>query len=271
LLTSLYVYVIDPKYSSQTLLDGGRLGSAIFSINPKGSHYQLDVNLHDGKNDLNLFATDLLGRPSRLALEVRFGNMVEDWNAAALQVVRQWNTLSNDPFNNRLVTSQPPLVARNMAMIHEAIYNAVAAIDRSFPGYHSNVIAQPGTDLEIAAAAAAWQVARSLYAEPDELAVWQATLDETTQHSNADPTAQTIAMEFGKKIGQAVLQDRANDGAKAKLSYQPSGEISKWNRAFPDYLPPLLPQWPQVTPFVLSRGDQFRPDTPPGLGSLEYA
>ena len=40
---------------------------------------------------------------------------------------------------------------------------------------------------------------------------------------------------------------------------------------FPDFLPPLLPQWPNVTPFAMTSGSQFRPAAPPALDSAEYA
>ncbi|MFO0942974.1 MAG: phosphatase PAP2 family protein [Pirellulales bacterium] len=234
-------------------------------------NFQFAVTLHDGKNALSISATDPLGRQIISSMEVRVGNVVEDWNAAALQVVRQWNTLSNDPFINRVVTSQPPLVARNLAMIHEAIYNAVVAVDPRYPRYHSTESASPGTDMEVAAAEAAQVVASKLYAEPDELAVWQASFNETWQHSQASAEGKSLGIELGKRIGQAVLQSRVNDGAKSKSNYQPTDQLGKWDRTFPDYLPPLLPQWPGVNPFVMASGSQFRPDPPPALDSQEYA
>ena len=47
--------------------------------------------------------------------------------------------------------------------------------------------------------------------------------------------------------------------------------VGRWQRTFPDYLPPLLAQWPNVKPFALTSPSEFRSAPPPALDSPEYA
>ncbi len=184
--------------------------------------------------------------------------------------MRQWTTTSNDPYQGRIVTAQPPLVARNLAMIHAAMFDAANAVTGQYQAYRVDLPPQVGASAITAAAAAAIEVAKSLYSAVDEIAVWQASLDETLVQV-PDGTAKTLGIELGQRVGKAILADRVNDGAKASSTYAPTTEVGKWRRTFPDFLPPLLSQWPNVRPFALASGDEFRPAPPPAVGSAEYA
>jgi hypothetical protein len=44
-----------------------------------------------------------------------------------------------------------------------------------------------------------------------------------------------------------------------------------WVPTAPAFAPALLPQWGGVTPFAMTHGAQFRPTTPPGLASSQWA
>jgi hypothetical protein len=78
-------------------------------------------------------------------------------------------------------------------------------------------------------------------------------------------------IEVGNRIADEMLAWRANDGAKIGVQYTPDTQPGDWQRTFPDFFPPLLPQWPNVTPFLMSSPSQFRPGPPPALNSAEYA
>jgi len=121
-----------------------------------------------------------------------------------------------------------------------------------------------------AAAAAAHRVASNLYTEPDERAVFDAALAEALA-TVPDGPAETLGLDLGRDVGDAILALRANDGASATMPYAPGAEPGDWNRTFPDFLPPLLTAWPFVTPFAMSSPSQFRPAAPPALDSAEYA
>jgi hypothetical protein len=232
--------------------------------------FSVQLPVAEGLQTARLSARDVLGRHSDKTLSIRRGNTIQDWNASALDIVRQWTTTSNDPYQGRIVTSQPPMVARNLAMIHAAMFDAANAVTGQYQAYRANLPLQVGASPNAAAAAAAFEVAKSLYSAVDEIAVWQASLNESLAQV-PDGTAKTLGIELGQRVGQAILADRVNDGTKGSSTYAPTTEVGKWRRTFPDYLPPLLSQWPMVKPFALTSGDEFRPPAPPAIGSAEYA
>ncbi len=232
--------------------------------------FQLPLTLPDEANELRFLVVDPLGRTAHTVTRVSVGDVVLDWNAAVLNVIREWTTVSNDPFPNRIVTSQPPLAARNLAMLHVAMYDAINALQPTHRPYLANLSQPPaGASPIAAAAAAAHQVASQLYRESDELAVWQATLNEALS-AVPDGTAKSLGIAFGQSVGSAVLAARAGDGASSSVTYTPGSQPGDWNRTFPDFLPPLLPKWPQVKPFAIETGNQFRPTAPPELSSRAY-
>ena len=78
--------------------------------------FTIDLPVAEGLQTVRLSARDDLGRHSDKTMEIRRGNIIQDWNASALDIVRQWTTISNDPYQGRIVTAQPPLVARLLAI-----------------------------------------------------------------------------------------------------------------------------------------------------------
>ena len=235
----------------------------------EAGRFSVDVPLEGGKNEIEISVRNELGERVKRTLSVVRGDMVQDWNAAALNVVREWSTTSDDPYEGRIVPSEPPRVARNLAMIHGAIFDALNAFDGGYQSYlvtaspHSNAVP------EVAAATAAYRVASALYSADDELAVWDATLYESIrQFFGRDLTE---SQDFGRLVADAFLAARANDGADVAGSYEPGNNPGDWNRTPPEYIPPLLPAWDDVVPFGLRSADQFRPPPPPALDSAEYA
>lgn len=258
-----------PESLVSVTVDGAEVPGMAAVQSDSGGHYTLPLSVTEGHHLVELKSVDQLGRLARISLEVRRGNAIQDWNAAALTIIRQWNTFSNDPYVNRIVPSQPPMVARNLAMIHTAMFNAANAAELEFASYQSELVPDAAIDPSVAAAAAGFEVAKSLYSAPDEVAVWQATLDETLAQAPGG-SLRTDSLNFGRSVGRTMLDLRGNDVNVASV-YHPSDQIGHWQRTLPDYLPPLLPQWPAVRPFVMSSGSEFRPPAPPSLQSDEYA
>jgi hypothetical protein len=237
----------------------------------EAGRFQFQVDLAAGLNTIRVEARDRLGQVATVAPTVRWGDVVLDWNASLLNVIRDWTTLSDDPYANRVVTAAPPLAARNLAMVHGAMYDALNAFDRAFEAFLVDVEAPHEASPIAAAAAAAHRVASNLYVDADELAVWDAALAEALTVVPDGP-AESLGIAFGRQVGDAVLAARADDGADAPEDWSvPGSGPGEWNRTFPDYLPPLLTQWPGVRPFAMTSGDQFRPPVPPALDSAEYA
>jgi membrane-associated phospholipid phosphatase len=75
----------------------------------------------------------------------------------------------------------------------------------------------------------------------------------------------------GSAVAQQILAWRSTDGSAAVVPYTPGTNPGDWQPTPPAFLPALGPQWPQVTPFAMTGGSQFRPPPPPALGSAEYA
>ncbi|MCA9128676.1 MAG: phosphatase PAP2 family protein [Planctomycetales bacterium] len=215
-------------------------------------------------------AMDEIGRRTSTQITVQRGDVVQDWNAAVLNVIRDWTTTSNDPYDNRIVTAQPPMVARNLAMIHTAMFDAINAVEGGYESYIYDGPQHPTPSTIAAAAGAAYRVASNLYHDVDELAIWNASLTESLAVVD-DGAARDEGLELGYLIGDLILAARSNDGSQATEIYTPQGLPGTWRRTFPDYIPPLLPQWPDVAPFAIPSGDAFRPPAPPDLTSEEYA
>lgn len=68
-----------------------------------------------------------------------------------------------------------------------------------------------------------------------------------------------------------MIANRANDGSELSSVYSPTNEAGRRKPTPPSFIEATLPQWPNVTPFILTRGDQFRPVAPPALDSELYA
>lgn len=111
---------------------------------------------------------------------------------------------------------------------------------------------------------------RSDILNADVRAVFDAALAEALA-TVPDGLGKTQGIALGQQVGDAILAWRSTDGAGATVPYTPGIDPGDWNRTFPDFLPPLLPQWPQVTPFGMTSGSQFRPAAPPALDSAEYS
>ena len=239
------------------------------TVSDAQGRFQLPFALPGRSNDLRISVVDPLGRTAQWETSVRQGDVVLDWNAAALNIIREWSTTSNDPYENRIVPSQPPQVARNLAMIHAAMFDAVNSIDRLYEPYLVQLDAAPNTSSSIAAAAAAHHVASRLYAEADEKMVWDASLAEALAVA---PTGIDVSssLALGRRVGDAVLAARANDGAASTVPYATGTQPGDWNRTAPGFLPPMLTQWPMVKPFALVSGNQFRPAPPPTIDSDAY-
>ncbi len=237
----------------------------------QASEFSFSPSLFFGRNLIELTATDILGNRLSVSQEIVLGDHVADWNAAALNVVRDWTTTSDDPYEGRIVPSSPPIVAKNLAMIHVAMFDALNSFTNEFTPYLA--VESPPIDASpiAASASAAFEVAKAIYPAPRELAVWQATLAESFAQVT-DASARDKGIAFGKLIASSVLSARENDGSSQSSNYAPGGSSpGEWNRTGPDYLPPLLPFWGSVKPFAVENVIDFRPVAPPALDSAEYA
>ena len=213
-----------------------------------------------------------------LFAEIEPGNNINDTDLSDNQastlitqgdVVLQWNSIL---LNTIQATGKdggsgtpPPLGARNQAIVHRAIYDAV--------------LAAPRASDEAAVVGAASKTLIELFPT-------QKSTIESLRNEFLDAIPDSEAKENGINIGQqaaiAILNDRNNDGsATAQAPYTPGNGIGDWEFTFKDgettdqqvgfIDEALLPEWGFVTPFVIESGSQFRPFTFPQFNSPLYA
>jgi hypothetical protein len=195
-------------------------------------------------------------------------DVVLDWNATLL------NAIQSSPDG-----TAPPLAARNQAIVHAAIYDAVNAIDRSHKPYFVNIDSSDsrilGASPEAAAVEAAYQTLIYLY--PTQ----KATFDEQRIISLAeipDGEYENKGIILGKFVADQIIALRSNDGSdQADTTYTLEPTAGVWRPTptqgigAPNFGSALLPQWGEVTPFAIPTGSAFRPDGFPELTSKEYA
>jgi hypothetical protein len=185
-------------------------------------------------------------------------NAVIEWNKTLLTIVRTPGV-------------QPATIhsTRNFAILHAAIYDAIANIDTKFSPYLVRVSNVPRSASEIAAVdQAAHDVLVFLYP------AFQASLDAELQRDLAqllDNERKTQGISVGQAVAAQLLIARSADGANVTPpSYVPGTQPGDYQLTPPNFASADFTQWPQVTPFALSRADEFRPGPPPALTSATY-
>ena len=228
--------------SANVVINGQTLASSIVTVsldrsdsipnsveaNDQG-RFTVQLTLAEGLQTVRLSARDDLGRNSDKTFDVRRGNTIQDWNASALDIVRQWTTTSNDPYQGRIVTSQPPLVARNLAMIHAAMFDAANAVSGQYQAYRVSLPLQMGASPSAAAAAAASQ-SRAEGRGQDS----QSRAEETTLASDAVRRSTSMgffdAIQQQRQPGSRLSGGADTPGPTAANGAGPGGEPCRIRR-----------------------------------------
>ena len=181
-------------------------------------------------------------------------DVVIQWNQAVLAAIR---------------IDKPTIgfLTRDLAIVQSAIYDAVNSIDQTSSPFLVKVAAPADASPVAAADAAGLVTASALF--PNDTALFQATyLSELA----GVPVGQglTDGIAVGSFVAGQTLLDRANDGSNTVVNYTPGTNPGDWRPTPAAFAPAQTPQWPNVTPFALESGSQFRPGPPPALTSAEY-
>jgi len=176
-------------------------------------------------------------------------NVITDWDEKAVAVV----------------TPMPPYTAqRAIGMVHVAMFDAVNSIERRYRPYLVQLSAAPTTSKEAAAAAAAAAV---LAAIDEKTAGEMKGALATYLASISDGAAKSDGVKLGEAVAAKVVEARANDGSDAADDYRP--------RTTPGvYVPTPITAgstWPNMKPFAMAKGSQFRPGPPISLESKDWA
>lgn len=181
-------------------------------------------------------------------------HIILDWNTVLLKAIQTDRTA-------------PPVAARNLAIMHTAVYDAVNSILNFGNSYRFKVDAPKEASAEAAAVGAAYQTLISLFPKQ------KSTFDTALSASLAkipDGKSETKGLQVGVQIANAILSWRSTDGASRVVPYQPSTVDGNWRPTAPNFGSAVLPQWPSVTPFAMTSGSQFRPASPPSIDSPQY-
>jgi hypothetical protein len=153
-----------------------------------------------------------------------------------------------------------PSAVRAMAIVQASVFDAVNAVTGRYPAFRAKGTAAPGASLEAAVAAATRTAllklmpAQQAAIEADYLAVLK---------SLPEGPAKAAGIAVGEQVAEAVVASCANDGSVAPNTYRPHTTPGV-------YVPtvfPVVQHWGQRKPWVMARGDQFRPGPPPSLTS----
>lgn len=203
----------------------------------------------------------MLGRSLRIVVSLSLlaagaarADAVLDWNKVLLDAVRADKT-------------PPPKAARAMAVVHVSIFDAVNGITPGYTPYLVTSAAPNGASADAAAVEAAYRALAALY--PAQLATFDAARSSSLAKI-PDGTAKTAGISWGAQVAQAILAARAGDHSGDIVTYSAPTGANWWIPTAPAFAAPLLPNWPAVTPWCMSRGDQFRSDAPPPPNSAAY-
>ena len=176
-------------------------------------------------------------------------NVITDWDEKALAVV----------------APMPPYNAQRLiGMVHLAMFDAVNSIERRYRPYLVELKAEPTTSKEAAAAAAAATILATL--DPKTASDMKTAL-ATYLASIPDGKDKLNGVELGEAVAVRIFGARINDGSEEPDAYRP--------RTTPGvYVPTSITaasMWPNMKPFAMVKGSQFRPDPPIALNSNEWA
>ncbi|MGA8516138.1 MAG: vanadium-dependent haloperoxidase [Burkholderiaceae bacterium] len=183
-------------------------------------------------------------------------DVITDWN---ITVLNAGNAARQTP-----VGQTPAVQARNMAMVHLAMFDAVNSIEPRYTPYRMQLKVPSDTSREAAASAAAHYLIVRLY--PAQAKDADAAL-ATALASVPEGAGKTQGVQLGEKVAAALLEERSKDGANVPDTYRPHGAAGA-------YVPTVLTaswNWGLVKPFAMTAGNQFRPSAPYALNSAQWA
>ena len=182
-------------------------------------------------------------------------DVVTDWNLTTLQVAAGAGL-------------NPQRQQRVAAMVHAAVHDAVNSVAPRYKVYAVRVSPSGEASIEAAAVQAAYGVLIRLLPG-------QAALLDGARSASLSQIPDGPVKEAGLAVGEAVAAQivalRSTDGSDVDGTYTFGSDPGEYQRTPPTFGNPAVPAFRFVRPFVLKRGDQFRPEGPPSLDSDEYA
>jgi hypothetical protein len=129
-------------------------------------------------------------------------------NLASADVITDWNEQA--VASGYAAKISPTYNARNIAIVHLAMFEALNSIEPRFAPYRKRFPVESGTAPEAAAAAAAHYLLVRMY--PDQVKQLE-TVFHGSLRAVADGLAKTAGVRLGEQAAMAVLAERSTDGA----------------------------------------------------------
>jgi hypothetical protein len=159
------------------------------------------------------------------------------------------------------------MAARNLAMLHAAIADAVNTIYQTHRPYRVRLRATEPIDPATTVACTAHRILTNLYPRQTK------RFDQQRDRAVAlipSSTAKLRGITLGKYVADRMLDWRRTDRAHLSKAYVANPGIGIWQPTPPRYAAALYPHWPEVAPFGIRDRRDFRLPAPPALTSEEY-
>jgi hypothetical protein len=201
-------------------------------------------------------------------------DLVNDRGTRSDDVVLSWNAemLEADAFDQGLVPADqlgPTNASRAFAIVSAAMFDADNSISHKYRPYLTELKGYDRADRRAAVTAAAYHTLVALY--PQQTEAFDEALDRWLDKIRRGES-RTKGLDLGRKVAQAILALRDDDGWDAPQIYTP---VDAPGRHRVDPINPnqgfFGPHWGNVDPFVIDDIDDFVPPPPPPLGTPEYA
>lgn len=197
---------------------------------------------------LALLALSILSVPAR-------ADVVTDWNQTMLQSAAASGLI-------------PQRQQRVAAMVHAAVHDAVNSIAPRYRVYAVRIAPSGPASIEAAAIQAAYGVLIRLF--PAQAGTLGAARSSSLSTIPDGPVKEE-GLAVGDAVAARIVALRSTDGSEVDGTYTFGTGPGEYQRTPPTFANPAAPAFRFVTPFVLRRGDQFRTEGPPSLGSDEWA
>lgn len=193
---------------------------------------------------------------------------LEQRDLMAADVIINWSNNFIQVSRNDNTQIGPGWSARNSALMHLAMFDAVNAITQDYTSYLVTEKAQGNVSINAAASTAAHDILEALYPQQE------ARIHNFWVHDLKyipDGAAENAGIALGHRVASQYLALRANDGAGNEPGYEVTDAPGYWG---PDPLNPGQiawgPGWGDVKPYGIYTPEDYQIPAPPALNSAEY-
>jgi hypothetical protein len=170
----------------------------------------------------------------------------------------------------RVSRTPPPMASHRLAMLHAALYDTANSFGRKYEPYLVKDPAPEGASMEAALYAAGYEVLSVTMGAVANPRVFTENY-ENGLSSVPESKAKADGIAWGKKVAQAIIKARADDGINGKGTFEGGEKVGRWRPTPPLFRTFTLSHWGNVKPFTLKTCSQFRPPPPPPVQSVAYA